>query len=111
MGLKLRMQIVALCSLESYWQQPNHSDAAGALKAWFAEAKVAKWTCPQYLENQYANASIITNHRVVFNIKGNDCRLILAIAYQKQYVYVKFTGTHAEHDKVDAAVVDQFKGV
>ncbi len=106
-----KMQIVALRNLESYWQQPNRSDAAGALKAWFAEAKLAKWTCPQDVKNQYANASIIANNRVVFNIKGNDYRLIVAIAYRMQYVYVKFIGTHAEYDKVDASVVDQFKGV
>ena len=55
--------------------------------------------------------NIIANNRVVFNIKGNDYRLIVAIAYRMQYVYVKFIGTHAEYDKVDAAVVDQFKGV
>lgn len=105
------MQKVALRTLESYWRQPNRSDAEGALKAWFAEAKLAQWTTPQDVKNQYANASIIANNRVVFNIKGNDYRLIVAIAYRMQYVYVKFIGTHAEYDKVDATVVDQFKGV
>jgi len=104
------MQIVALRNLESYWEQPNCSDAAGALRAWFAEVRLAQWTSPQDVKNQYANASIIANNRVVFNIKGNHYRLILAIAYKMQYVYVKFIGTHAEYDKVDASVVDQFKG-
>jgi mRNA interferase HigB len=105
------MQIVALRNLETYWQKRIRSDCAGALKTWFAEAKLAKWTCPQDVKDQYANASIIANNRVVFNIKGNDYRLIVAIAYKMQYVYVKFIGTHAEYDKVDATVVDQFKGV
>jgi len=105
------MHIVALRNLESYWHRPSRSDAEGALKAWFAEAKSAQWTCPQDVKNQYADASIIANNRVVFNIKGNDHRLIVAIAYRMQYVYVKFIGTHAEYDKIDAAVVDQFKGV
>lgn len=105
------MQVVALRNLMSYGQQPNRSDAAGALQAWFAEAKSAKWICPQDVKNQYANASIISNNRIVFNVKGNDYRLIVAIAYRMQYVYVKFIGTHAEYDKVDAASVDQFKGV
>ena len=105
------MQIVALRNLESYWQQPNRNDAEGSLKAWFAEAKLAQWTTPQDVKNQYANASIIAIKRVVFNIKGNDYRLIVAIAYRMQYVHVKFMGTHAEYDKVDAATVDQFKGV
>jgi mRNA interferase HigB len=65
---------------------------------------------PQQVKNQYANASVIANNRIVFNIKGNDYRLIVAIAYKTQFVYVKFIGTHAEYDKVDAAVVDQFTG-
>ncbi len=105
------MQIVALRNLESYWHQPNRSAAEGALKAWLAEAKVAQWKTPQDGKNQYANASFIAKNRVVFNIKGNDYRLIVAIAYRMQYVYVKFIGTHAEYDQVDAATVDQFKGV
>lgn len=105
------MHVVALRNLESYWQQPAHSAAHAALKAWFAEAKAATWTTPQDVKSRYANANIIANNRVVFNIKGNDYRLIVAIAYKMQYVYVKFIGTHAEYDKVDAATVDQFKGV
>ena len=105
------MHVVALRNLQSYWEQPRRSVAQGALKAWFAEAKLAQWTSPQDVKNQYANASIIANNRVVFNIKGNDYRLIVAIAYRMQYVYVKFIGTHAEYDKVDASAVDQFKGV
>ncbi|MBK7004137.1 MAG: type II toxin-antitoxin system HigB family toxin [Burkholderiales bacterium] len=52
------------------------------------------------LSIQYAHASILANNRVVFNIKGNDYRLIVAIAYRMQYVYVKFIGTHAEYDKL-----------
>ena len=104
------MKIVTLRNLQSYWQQPGRSAAEGALKAWFAEAKVAQWKTPQDVKARYANASILANNRVVFNIKGNDYRLIVAIAYRMQYVYVKFIGTHAEYDKVDAATVDQFKG-
>lgn len=104
------MQLVALRNLETYWKQPGRSDAEGALKAWFSEAKLAKWTTPQDVKNQYANASIIANNRVVFNIKGNDYRLIVAIAYKMQYVYVKFIGTHTEYDKIDAAKVNQFNG-
>ena len=62
------------------------------------------------MKKQYANASFIANNRIVFNIKGNDYRLIVAVAYKMQYVYVKFIGSHAEYDKVDAATVDQFSG-
>lgn len=104
------MHIVSIRNLTTFWQHPDRRDAAGALQAWFAEARLAKWTSPQDIKNQYASASIIANNRVVFNIKGNDYRLIVAVAYQMQYVYIKFIGTHAEYDKIDAATVDQFKG-
>jgi mRNA interferase HigB len=104
------MQIVAMRNLASYWQRPGCQNAEGPLKAWFAEVKFAQWATPQDVKNRYANASVIANNRVVFNIKGNDYRLIVAIAYKMQYVYVKFIGTHAEYDKVDAATVNQFKG-
>lgn len=105
------MHIVALRNLESFWRQAHRRDAEGPLKAWLAEARSAQWKSPQEVKRQYANASIIANNRIVFNIKGNDYRLIVAIAYRMQYVYVKFVGTHAEYDRVDATVVDQFKGV
>ena len=104
------MQIVSLRNLESYWHKPSHRAAEGALKAWFAEARLAQWSSPQAVKDHYANASIVGNNRIVFNIKGNDYRLIVAIAYKMQYIYIKFIGTHAEYDKVNAATVDQFKG-
>jgi mRNA interferase HigB len=55
---------------------------------------------------RYANASIINDERVVFNIKGNDYRLIVAIKYNAGIVFIKFVGTHSEYDKVDAATVE-----
>ncbi|TAM54274.1 MAG: HD domain-containing protein [Paraburkholderia sp.] len=72
--------------------------------AW--EASKANWKTPQNIKDQYASASFVGRNRVVFNIKGNDFRLIVAVAYQIGVVYVKFVGTHAEYDKVDAATVE-----
>ncbi|AIO31514.1 hypothetical protein DM39_1747 [Burkholderia cenocepacia] len=74
--------------------------------AWHAEASKAVWKTPQDIKNQYASASFVGKNRVVFNIKCNDFRLIVAVAYQIGVVYVKFVGTHAEYDKVDAAAVE-----
>ncbi|WP_268982019.1 type II toxin-antitoxin system HigB family toxin, partial [Xanthomonas perforans] len=56
--------------------------------------------------NAYRNASFIANNRVVFNIKGNDYRLIVAVAYRVRIVYVKFIGTHAEYDQIDAVTIE-----
>lgn len=103
------MHVVANSTLTSFYQQPNYRDAEPALTAWYDEARKAKWTTPADIKAQYANASVIANNRVVFNIKGNDYRLIVAVAYKMQYVFIKFVGTHKQYDAVDAATVDQFK--
>lgn len=61
------------------------------------------------MKAQFGNASIVGNNRVVFSIKGNDYRLIVAFAYRMQWAFIKFVGTHAQYDRVDAATVDQSK--
>lgn len=103
------MHVVANSNLISFCQNPSYRDAEPALTAWHEEAKKAKWTTPADIKAQYASASIVANNRVVFNIKGNDYRLIVAVAYKMQYVFIKFVGTHKQYDAVDAATVDQFK--
>lgn len=76
------------------------------MKSWVDEVKKAEWSQPSEIKEQYRSASVLKNHRVVFNIKGNDYRLIVAIAYQYQAVYVKFIGTHKEYDAIDAETVE-----
>jgi mRNA interferase HigB len=70
------------------------------------EASKAQWKQPADIKAQYCHASILKNRRVVLNIKGNDFRLIVAIAFNLSIVYVKFIGTHAEYDKIDAETVE-----
>lgn len=75
------------------------------MRAWYDEAAKASWQSPQEIKDQYRNASFIANNRVVFNIKGNDYRLIVAIAYRFGALYIKFIGTHAQYDKVNAKTI------
>lgn len=103
------MHVVANSNLTAFYQDPAYRDAAPALTAWHDEAKKARWTTLAAVKARCASASIIANDRVVFNIKGNDYRLIVAIAYKMQYVFIKFIGTHQQYDAVNAASVDQFK--
>lgn len=98
------MRVIAVSTLRDFWKL--HPDAEQPLKAWFEEAANASWTQPSDIKAQYGCASILKNRRVVFNIKGNDYRLIVAIAYRLQVVYVKFVGTHKEYDEVDAETVE-----
>jgi mRNA interferase HigB len=76
-----------------------------ALEAWFYEATQAEWASSADVKNSYANASILGAERVVFNIKGNDYRLVTAIDYRRKIVFIKWLGTHADYDKVDARSV------
>lgn len=99
------MHVVAIRHLQSFWQQPNRGDAEGALKAWLAEAKQAQWTCPQDVKNQYAHASIVGNNRVVFNIKGNDYRLVVGVRFDKGLMYIRFIGTHRQYDRIEVETI------
>ncbi len=98
------MQIVAVRFLRAFWE--NNPDAEQALKSWVDEAKKASWSEPAQIKEQYRSASILKNKRVVFNIKGNDYRLVVSVAYQYQAVYVKFIGTHKQYDAIDAETVE-----
>ncbi len=100
------MRVLAVSTLKAFWEQAAYKDAEEPLKAWLAEAEAAKWKQPADIKAQYSNASILKERRVVFNIKGNDYRLVVAIAYQFQAVYVKFVGTHAQYDAIDANSVE-----
>lgn len=80
-------------------------DAKAQLDAWWAEAKHASWKTPADIKEQYRNASILKNRRVVFNICGNKYRIIVWFDYNKQLGYIRFAGTHSEYDKVNAEEV------
>ena len=98
------MRVIALKNLRDFCLR--HADAGPALKAWTQEARSASWKTPQDIKLRYANASFLGRNRVVFNIKGNDYRLVVAVAYRFEAVYVKFIGTHAQYDAIDAATVE-----
>jgi mRNA interferase HigB len=98
------MRVIAVSTLRAFWER--YPDAEQPLKAWYEEASSAAWTQPADIKTQYRSASVLKNRRFVFNIKGNDYRLIVAIAYKLQIVYVKFVGTHKEYDAVDAETIE-----
>ena len=98
------MHIVAVKFLRTFWEK--YPDAEQPLKSWVDEARKATWAQPVQIKEQYRSASILKNRRVVFNIKGNDYRLVVSVAYHFQAVYVKFIGTHREYDAIDAETVE-----
>jgi mRNA interferase HigB len=98
------MRIIAVSYLREFWRK--HPDAEQPLKSWVDEVRKANWNQPADIKEHYRSASILKNRRVVFNIKGNACRLVVSVAYRFQAVYVKFVGTHAEYDAIDAEIIE-----
>jgi len=75
------------------------------LKSWYQEAERSQWRTPNEIKAEYPSASILAENRVVFNIKGNTYRLIVKINYDYGAVWIRFIGTHAEYDKIDATKI------
>jgi mRNA interferase HigB len=98
------VRVIAVSTLRAFWER--NPDAEQPLKAWYQEAEKAAWTQPADIKLQFRSASILKNRRVVFNVEGNDYRLVVAIAYKVQVLYVKFVGTHKEYDAIDAESVE-----
>ena len=97
------MRVIAKKTLRDFWEA--HADAQAALEAWYDDAKRATWASPADIKAVYANASILPNNRVVFNIKGNTYRLVVAINYAYGIVYIRFIGHHQAYNKIDAATI------
>jgi mRNA interferase HigB len=97
------MRIISRKRLVEFWQY--HPDAEQPLRAWYAEAKKASWRSPTEIKSTYRNASILASNRVVFNIKGNDYRLIVIIEFKQNKIFIRFIGTHQEYDRIDATNV------
>lgn len=97
------MRVVAKKILRDFWQK--HEDCEQQLKSWFREIQKAEWENPNQIKEEYPSASILNNNRVVFNIKGNNYRLIVKINFEYQMVWIRFIGTHGEYDKINANTI------
>ncbi|HET6386563.1 MAG TPA: type II toxin-antitoxin system HigB family toxin [Armatimonadota bacterium] len=97
------MRIISRRVLRAFWEQ--HPDAEQQLRAWFYGVRKASWRTPEDVKAAHGNASIISNNRVVFNIKGNRYRLVGMIRYDLGILYVRFIGSHEEYNSVDATTI------
>ena len=96
-------RIVAKRTIREFWVK--HHDSKDYLETWYETARGARWEKPSDIQDFYAAVSILKNSRVVFNIKGNDYRLVAKINYRKQWLFIRFIGTHIEYDKIDANTI------
>jgi mRNA interferase HigB len=97
------VRVISKKILREFWEK--HSESEQQLKSWYQETNVAEWKNPKQIKTEYPSASFLADNRVVFNIKGNKYRLIVKINYDYSIVWVRFIGTHAEYDKIDATKV------
>lgn len=97
------MRVIALRTLREFWER--HPDARPSLEAWYSDAKEASWKAPSDIKDTYRTASIVGKNRVVFNIKGNSYRLVVAVQYEHGIVFVRSVGAHRDYDHIDVETV------
>ena len=97
------MHLVTRQKLKLFWRK--YPDSEGPLTAWAKEAEHAQWKTPNDIIARYHSADPIRGNRVVFNIKGNNYRLVVKIHYNTQVIYIRFVGTHDEYNKIDAETI------
>lgn len=100
------MRIVKEKTLTDYCKLSKYQQATESLRAWVYEVKFSDWGNANELKAKFRSASVISSKRVVFNIKGNDFRLIVDIEYNLKIVFIVWFGTHKEYDKIDAKTVN-----
>ncbi|MAC95070.1 MAG: addiction module toxin RelE [Flavobacteriales bacterium] len=94
------MRVIAKKILREFWQK--HTDSEEQLKTWYKEVSKTSWLNPSDIKKDYARASILKSGRVVFDICGNKYRLVVDINYSRQWVFIRFIGTHKDYDNIDA---------
>ena len=96
-------RIFAKSTLRQFWQR--RPDSEQYLKTWYNVAMISNWKTPNDVKKSYANASVLKDNRIVFNVKGNSYRLVAKFNFEKQFIFIRFIGTHSEYDKIDANTI------
>lgn len=100
------MRIIALSTLKAFWEtHPGYAETMEPLLAWYRHTLRADWDSPAAVKQDFRNASILKDGRVVFNIAGNKYRLVVWINYAYRVVYIRFIGTHAQYDQIDVQTI------
>jgi mRNA interferase HigB len=93
------MRIISIKKLKKFWKK--YPDSNQSLRSWYEEVKKSNWNKTSDVKSLYKTASILSSNRIVFNIKGNKYRMVVAVRYKFKIVYIRFVGTHKEYDKID----------
>ena len=105
------MRVIARRTLrefvESRTGHKDHAALKAAVDAWFDEVRKAEWKTSADVKRRYPSASVVSADRIVFNIKGNDYRLMVSVDFEKRIAWIKWIGTHAAYDRIDVKEVEQ----
>jgi mRNA interferase HigB len=97
------VRVIAKKTLKEFWER--HNDCEQQLKSWYDETIDMKWSSTRDIKALYPSASFLNDNRVVFNIKGNSYRLVVKVNYHYKMVWIRFIGTHAQYDRIDATTI------
>lgn len=97
------MHIISRTKLIDFWKR--HADSEIALRVWFKKTEQAKWASVHDVKADFPTADYIGNNRIIFNVKGNHYRIIVLAFFDGQKIYIRFVGTHAEYDKINAKTI------
>jgi mRNA interferase HigB len=103
--IKDNMRIVSHRKLKEFYTSGSHADAKEPLERWYYTTEQAQWHSLGDIRQQYPSCDYVGNQHYVFNIKGNDYRLIVVIKFTIGYVFIRFVGTHDEYNKIDASTI------
>jgi len=96
-------RVFSKSTLRTFWEK--HPDCEQYLKTWYDTVMNSEWKNPIEVKGTFVHASILRNSRIVFNIKGNSYRLVAKFNFEKQWVFIKFIGTHSEYNGIDATTI------
>lgn len=97
------MRIIAVRTLWDFWEREPRAEQP--LKAWVAVVRHAAWTAPTDIKRSFNSADAIGNGRVVFDLGGNKYRIVARLYFRCRIIFIRFVGTHAEYDRIDAREV------
>ena len=103
--LHVHVRIIAVSTLKAFARSSAYADAQDPLMAWVRQVKAADWASPAEVRRDIGSASILKDDRAVFNIAGNKYRIVTWINYPYRVVYIRFVGTHAQYDRIDAQTI------
>lgn len=97
------MRVIAISTLKEFWEK--HPDSEQALKEWYIKTERAQWESINDMRKDSNSVDYVKNQRYVFNIKGNNYRLVAAVKFTPKLVYIRFIGTHQEYERIEASCI------